>query len=178
MSKSWLPVIPRTDYRSDTERSEIWTNCYEAQQTGPTSKQTLIIDKQVQIFYVDPVLMCTCSFKAFNNMPTLRPHFNPKHKLSSSCQLQIHYEQNQTNVRLTKHLPSVRFHELQECKPEGRSRKSSDKENSHHNQQHLLSKSVTSWQTKAARPVVVLYFSDGLTDHIFLGLIRIPIISN
>lgn len=29
-------------------------------------------------------------------------------------------------VRLTKHLPSVWFHDLQECKPEGRSIKSSD----------------------------------------------------
>lgn len=55
VSEARLPVIPRTDYRSDPDRTEIGTNCRLRQQT--------LIIKKVQIFHVDPVLMCTCSVR-------------------------------------------------------------------------------------------------------------------
>lgn len=82
--------------------------------------------------HVDPVLTCTCSVRPLTtcSLLTASKHIG-----------------NKTNTGLTQHLPSVRFHELQECKPEGRSRKSSETsrswENARHNPQQLFRNKLT-----------------------------------
>lgn len=59
-----------------------------------------------------------CSLKAFNNMLTLGPWSRAILVDCKYIMMSVNQKKKKRNVRLTKHLPSLQFHELQGCKPE------------------------------------------------------------